>query len=133
MIRIEIGRRNSGCTCKGYTLNVDTGHALVVCFAGQMTSGARPYRPRVGAEIGTCTCTCEKSKNEMCTIKFRHFCFSATANMTDLLYMWLTIPETRTAKAQSKPKSRYFGIFHNKFIVNSSVRYLENAPLTSWV
>ena len=32
MITIEIGRQNSGCTCKGYVMNVHDGHALVVCL-----------------------------------------------------------------------------------------------------
>ena len=35
MITIEIGRQNSGCTCKGYMMNVHDDHALVVCLGGK--------------------------------------------------------------------------------------------------
>ena len=53
-----------------------------------------------------------------------------TADITDLLHMWLTIAETTTAKAQSKPKSRHaLASFIMTLIVNTSFRYLEIAPL----
>ena len=48
---------NSGCTCKGYIMKVHKGHAPVVCFASQMTSGAQPLYLNTYA-----ICTCRASR-----------------------------------------------------------------------
>ena len=41
-VTAEVRCQNSGCTCKGHTRNVRNGHALLACFAVQVTSGAKP-------------------------------------------------------------------------------------------
>ena len=52
MVTTETGRQNGECMFKGqaYKMSAHNGHALVVCFAGQMTSGARPMYVQCSGE-----------------------------------------------------------------------------------
>ena len=79
-------------------------------FADQKTLGARH-------SIGTCTCTCEKEQeqNADCNIQ-TIFCFSTTADTTDLLYV-VDSRRNNNSKSPLKAKSKvYFCIFCSKFI-----------------
>ena len=54
MITIEIGRQNSGCTCKGYTMNVHDGHALAVCLPAKWRQVHGLYSGRLGQYLSYC-------------------------------------------------------------------------------
>ena len=51
MITIEIGRQNSGCTRRGYLMNVHTGHALMVCLPVKRRQVRRHFLNRISKSI----------------------------------------------------------------------------------